>query len=85
MDHLHILMVALWLYCMLSSFTPLLTLTNLSQVRLQVSRENLFPPPRVYTTHLWECWKELAGYSCSSFATADDAFQRGLVWLARLV
>ena len=36
---------------MLSSFTPLLTLTHLSLVRLNVSRENLFPPPRVYKTH----------------------------------
>ena len=65
MTPLHILMVALWLHCLLSSFTPLLTLTHLSLVRLHVSRENLFPPPRVYTTHLWEYWKELIGFSCS--------------------
>ena len=53
-------MVALWLHCFLvSSFNPLLTLTNLSQVRVHVSRRNLFPSPRVYTTHHWEYWKEL--------------------------
>ena len=56
-------MVAPWLHCLMSSFTPLLTLTHLSLVRLQVSRENLFPPPRVYTTHLWEYWKELVCFS----------------------
>ena len=70
------------MYCLLSSFTSVLTLTHLFQVKLQVSRENLFSPPRVYKTHLWEYSKEQAGYGCSSFDTASGALQRVLVRFA---